>query len=294
MSKKSQENAGSLAPTATTTEMEIIGGSTGLQASMPAYLQETDDRTGIDELRKFVKPPFVKCVQKSASTDLLTEYPFGTILLVPDMIELIASPKKNEDQASLFITPVFYYTEYFVQNPFGSNLPFIQERSLDTDSDIAKRSRDAKTRKNEDGSKNVESMNFICVIHGPVKLNKFVMISFSKGSHKRGRALAALITARQRAIYTGIYKLTPFMDENADGQEYFVLKPSNPGPDDDFGPWVEDQGVAAGLKNIHIQMQEALKTGNLQADYEAANTADGENPDEDNTVEAGSGQKQEF
>ena len=222
--------------------------------NIPAYLKKRLDEssgqaTGIQNLQQYWVPPRLKIVQ-AQSGDQYRNAGFkpGDILLVPEM-SLIAHSGEP-----LWITPIFMYTDFAKWSPYGmkGQMPVIQERTVDIDSNIAKRARSKKEEdwyeicpdapKAKQGDQQYqyrycEHINFLCVLRLNNKspehpanrhINNPFLLSFHHAGFYEGKQLSTLIVNRRIDIFTGQYELKTVDKTNKKGtwKGFQVTNPS--------------------------------------------------------------------
>lgn len=226
--------------------------STGLtvpsDAQVPAFLQEGVSETALTLLSQYAAPPRMKIRQPTARSPLSEMAPEGSVVLMPSM-QILASLEEE-----FYVTPVFFYPEWCVFNPLNmQDLPTIRERSLDPMSDLAKRSRNAETRKapmpgfesdfnNPDPKKRKsieyrEHLNFIFAVQGGDLDGVQFVATFAKGEHKTGRTLSSNIQMRTKSQrinpWGQVFATRSVKRENNDGKWYglnFYLPTSGVSP----------------------------------------------------------------
>lgn len=188
------------------------------QYQAPAFMQgETE--TGAEELRQYIVPPRLKVVQGTSRGVFKERFSPGEIVMVPQMV-LVAPMKRDDRQRpldhgeSFTFVPLFFFPEWCLWNPIEvrDSAPSVVARSLDPNSEIARRSRD-KDRRTEPYMENgeqkivdgkplfrryVEHLNYVIVIEGESDVAGVPMVlSFSRGEHRAGSNFSGLIALRR-------------------------------------------------------------------------------------------------
>jgi hypothetical protein len=248
----------------------------------PEFIKQAD-LAGVADLGQYVIPPRLKVIQGSSKAPFSEMFNPGDAVMVPQMM-LVASIEKNEhgrpgQLGGVFhVVPLFFYAEWCLWNPIelkGSK-PAIVSRTTDPNSQMVIRSRDPKLRQEPivgeyDGKGNqlcqrhVEHLNYICVIvdqdhdlHGM----PFVL-SFSRGDHRSGSNLAALIKLRKAPIYG--CRMQARVAFRPDGKgDWYGLDVFNP---EDGQAWVTDEIAFQAFKEMHEDFKQAHSAGMIQADY---------------------------
>lgn len=217
-------------------------------------------------ITQYASPMRLKIVQRMSRSPLDKEpYKEGDIVLAPNL-DIVA----HEGEALIF-TPVFMFPEWITRNPTGSEF-WIHSRSLDPRSEIARKSRDPKSRKETVDGKEVSHMevyHFVVAIHEtPTGAGDgmLAVMSFMSTALKTGSAFSTLIKQRgpDVAMYAGKYQAMSGSEANAKGS-WKGLKIQNPSVG---SPWVEDPALYEQLKAEHASQKKAYLAGAIQIDVE--------------------------
>lgn len=256
----------------------------------PGYMK--DAPRGTVELGQYVIPPRIKIVQKQASEELLEQYGVGDIIVIhgdgsTELIAEMGHDKKGRptgDSDGFLFTPLYFFVEYVTWNPIEmkGRVPAIADRTLDKQHPIAVKSRSAETRHEPHPAdpkyhiRHVEHLNFMCLIEN---VEEPVILSFARGSHKDGRALANLIKMRHAAIYGCIFQCKPAFRENEQGS-WWVPEVFNP-PAEISDPWVDEDQFEIN-KQLHLEMQKSINAAKVVVQYDDGEISgsDGEISDE--------------
>lgn len=219
--------------------------ASGELMQVPEYLQ-TLEHVGLESMKEYVRPSRVKLVQKQSSNELLEEFGMGSAILTPNMMKLA-----DGDTPMLF-TPVFFYPEFCIHNPYEmrSQLRMIRERTLDARSEIALRARDPNRRtapcpeKSEYAIRYVEHLNFIVLIHGVEGLtDEAAVMTFALGEANTGMSFCSRIRSRKTAMFSGVYQGVVSLRPERNGNQWYGWDISNPPAD--VNPWVTAEQAEA-------------------------------------------------
>jgi len=239
-------------------------------AVAPKYMG--DEATGTDDLKKFVTPPRVKIVQKQSDDELHKLFNIGDCILSPNN-ELIAAMTKGEESGESFLfTPLFFYAEWCTFNPISmrGKAPMIIQRSIDTNSPLAQKARNAETRYEQRGDievRHVECLNFIVLIQGQ---ETPAVMTFQRASHGLGRTFCGLIRQRKSPIYGGVYEARVISQSNDQGQ-WCAIQVTNPPVT--VSAWVGEDEFRKYAK-LHEDFKELQSAAKLRTNYEEEETVD--------------------
>lgn len=265
-----------------------------LQEVVPAHLvaQATKEgaSTGLEELRKKVRPPRLKIVQKQSATELLEQFNIGDVIL-PGTLDLIApallnaagKPDTTQGGTPFGIVPLFHYSEYALWNPYvPGQLQPIRERSLDPASEIARRARNQNLWETDcpdvPGKKMryCEHLVFVVSLLGerffPMDLYS---VSFLRGSYKYGIKFCGLINSRREPIsglplhiVGGQYELATCYDPGKGNADYWAFAAGNPGPNSQLSAFVQDAQRFEQYLQLHEMLKEAHASQSIEVDYD--------------------------
>lgn len=238
-----------------------------MSLSKPEFLRNAEP-TGLELVRQYIVPPRLKMVQALSKAPLIDLYKPGTLVAVPAMI-----PVDEFNGPGFVFTPIFFWPEWIQTNPRElTHLPFIRDRSLDSASSIAVKSRTPATREEacpEDRSKklnNIEMLNFMVVITSSSPIgSEPVLLSFSKGEHKAGTTFNSLIKMRKAPIFGCQFIGRIAKRVNTEGN-WFGVDVTNPPAD--VSPWVADQATFNEFGRMHTELKEAYESKLLLPDYD--------------------------
>jgi hypothetical protein len=246
------------------------------ELARPDFMNEAP--MGVDDLKQFITPPRLKIVQKQAGDELLKLFGIGDTIITPNNLLVSEMERDNRGQPAgeaepfLFV-PIYFFVEFCTWNPMELKgiAPAIRARSVDPNSDIARKARDASLRMEQlpDNPKlkmrHVEHLNFISMLIGPRLIHdEPVVTSFSKGEHGKGRNLCSLIKMRKAPIYGCVFEAHTAYRENQMGNwwGWDVINPSG-----DQNPWVEQANFEA-FKALHLEFAKLHQSGKVRVDYE--------------------------
>lgn len=249
--------------------------------TLPVYMSD-EKPVGLEAVQEYVIPPRIKIVQKQADDALLERFNAGDVIVIP--AEVIISKYEKENPERFHFVPLFFYPEWATWSSIEvrNEVPMILERTLDSDSEIAKKSKSSKLRVEkmqyegrEIEVRHVEHLNFIISLYNhPLGVDAMVL-SFNRGEHGSGMRFSSLIKLRGSSIYGGVYEGVIAKRTGPKG-EWMGLNVSNP-TIEGVNPWVtQDEYAALAIK--HKELAESHKAGLLRADYE--DTASEDDPSE--------------
>jgi len=238
---------------------------------VPDFLRE-EQAFGLDVVKQYFSPPRVKIIQKQSNKVFTDKFDAGDVIIMPSMVLLAPVQKNDAGRAGelgvpFYITPLFFWPEWYVWNPLEmkGTLNAIRDRTLDARDPIAAKSRDSKLwfepcpENKEYSIRYVEHLNFIFSIHGEHELAGMpIAISFAKGEHRVGSNFSSLITMRKAPICAGIYQMrSAYRPNNTKGQ-WYGIDVSNPPDDAPVGPWLrqDQQDLYQTFKAQHLELKD--------------------------------------
>lgn len=241
-----------------------------VNAQKPAWMTEVEVE-GVENLGQYIIPPRIKFIQNQAD-EQYSEFSPGDTVLVPQKVLL------TEAGTPFFFTPLFFFTEYIRTNPIEvkGQQPFIIERSLDPNSELAKKARDPERRVEEypDNPKweinNVEVLNFLILVHGRDDLAGLpICLGFSKSEWMQGSRLAGLIKMRRAPIYGCVFQaVVPTTPRRNPKGSWYGADIGNPSEDSGIAPFIEDEATYESFKAIHHELKEAHSKQGIQVNYD--------------------------
>ena len=240
-------------------------------ANVPDFIASaTDAPKGLEEVQKVMQPSIMRVVQALTQDEIVArdQVP-GDVVLMPERTCVFDS--KAETIKPTRIVPVFFFTEWCVWNPLKTKgqLPFIRERSMDPNGDIARKAKTPDLRKEPcpemptESLRYMEHLTYLVVLMEESGPPAPVLLSFVSGEHKTGRRFANMIVSRGVPIYAGAYEFITSERRNPQGK-WFGLDISNSSE-----PWVTQEQFEI-FKQLHIDLKERIVGGDIIIDYEAA------------------------
>ena len=259
------------------------------QMNLPGFMA-SDLEMGVSELKKFIIPPRLKVVQPLSGEQYTEKFNSGDVVLAPQLVlvapiimDSVTKRPTKSGQPFNFV-PVFFFPEYLAWNPLESKgtLPAVRERSLDPQSDIARKARNPQTREEPcpEVAKAViryqEHLNFIMMLMGTGDTAGIpVVMSFSRGEHRSGTNLASLIAMRRAPIFGCVFEATSRLRTNSKGA-WYGLDITNPSVSSGINPVITDETRYTLLKNLHLEMKTAHANNLIVVDHDD-NEIDAEN-----------------
>lgn len=248
--------------------------SPGGLAAAPSHIKRGANKEGSERLAQFIRPPYVKIVQKQSDDALLAAFSKGTTILSPANV-VVAPPG-----GSFYIVPLIQYPEYSVRAPIDmkGQVPYILDRTTDANHAIAVKARNKETwtEKNykfEDKVikevRNVESIVFIVMIMGDFGMIPCIM-TFERSEFKTGRTFATLLQMRNADAFGCVFKATvsdtPRSNEKGSWYGWDI---SNPGEGDAYPQWVEDPELFETFRKMALEMEKNYQNDLIRVDYDA-------------------------
>jgi len=244
--------------------------------AVPDYMRD-EQVTGLESLKEFIVPPFIKMIQKSASDELLQSFSAGDVILSPANALIAELPRNDKGRviegakASFQIVPIFFYPEWITWNPIQlkGTEPSIIYRTVDPNDPIVAKSRSNTLRSEQHPTqpeytiRHVEHLNFIVLLQAHELGAEPAVLSFSRGEWRSGTKFAALIRMRKAPIYGCVFEATVGLRHNPKG-DWYGLDMSNP---NEGSPWVAQEDYAK-LKELHESFVGFHKEQKLQAQYD--------------------------
>lgn len=243
--------------------------------SLPAHLQGKDVE-GIEDLKKYVSPPRIKIVQKSADNELLERFSLGDVIVQPAQV-LVSKYDKDNPEPFLFV-PLFFFPEWATWSPIElrGQVPMILERTSDPDSVLAKKAKNPNLRfeaKEYEGRqmqvRHVEHLNFIVVLYDHELGIDPMVLSFQRGEHGSGIRFNSLIKMRRASLFACVFQAQVALRKGHKG-EWAGLNITNPDLEGS-SPWVLEDEVE-GLRKKHLEFKETYGAGLLRVEHEDADT----------------------
>lgn len=244
--------------------------------AVPDFMAD-EEITGLDALKQFVVPPFIKIIQKQASDELLQSFGAGDVILSPANAMIVEMPRDSkgrwleDSRCSFKIVPVLCYPEWLTWNPIElkGTEQSIRYRTTDPNDPIVSKARAPALRsephptRSELTIRHVEHINFLVILYDHPLGMEPAILSFSRAEWKSGSKFAALVKMRKAPIYGGIYEAVVTHRKNDKG-DWFGFNMCNP---EDGNPWVKKEEYEA-FKTIHEEFAKLHAESKLQAAYE--------------------------
>ena len=232
----------------------------------PSFMSQEDLNSGCgaEGAAKHIIPSRVKIVQSNAKKPYSELFNEGDVILTPG--KHLVCPAGG----FFTFTPVYFFTEYCLVNPYktAGTLPMIRERSLDENSEIAKRCENLESitcpELPSEKCKYKKFLNFLVRIYNSPGGDFPCLLSFSGGEYKYGSNFLGMLLGAQK-MYTRNFSAMPNSHENP-GNEWIGLDVINPPGDSGFGPWVTDENWYKTSKRFFEQFTEDRHS--ILADYE--------------------------
>jgi len=243
-----------------------------------------EEQLGIENLKEFVVPPFIKIVQRNASEELLKSFSGGDVILSPTNAIVAEMPRDNKGReiegsiTSFQFVPILFYPEWISWNPIEmkGQESSIRYRTVDANDPIVGKARNPKLRAephpNDSTGKlfirHVEHLNFIIQLRNHALSGEAAILSFARGEWKAGSKFAGLIKLRKAPLYGCVFEATVKLRHGKFG-DWYGFDVGNPAEK----PWVEKDEYEL-FKSIHLEFDKLHKDARIQAQYDPA--ADGD------------------
>ena len=261
------------------------------QFELPAYMGG-EKVTGLEALKQFIVPPFIKIIQKQSGDELLKLFGSGDVILSPMNAYITEMPRDEKGRpldgakASFKFVPIFFYPEWISWNPIelkGSE-PSIRYRTVDSNDPVVTKCRNASLRSENHPSdptgklqiRHCEHLNFLVMLWDHTLGREPAILSFSRGEWKAGSRFAGLIQMRKAPLYGCVFEATVSMRHGQLG-DWFGFDIANP---EEGSPWV-DETFYPTVKSLHEEFAEYHRDARIQASYDAT-------PDVDEAASKGS------
>ena len=226
----------------------------------PSWLNDVKIE-GLEEIKQYVSPPWLKVVQKQSDDKLLEHHNVGDVILSPTNQHVC-----NNSEQFAFV-PIFFYTEYCTWNPISARgtLPAIRDRSFDSSSTIAEKARNSQLRFEViDGQecRHVEHLNFIIIIQGTnACAGEPIIMSFARGEHFSGKNLCSLIKMRKASPFYCVFSAGLSIRSTPQGN-WWGLDIVNP----QESPWIDKTDVEK-FKELYEEFKELHASASIRANY---------------------------
>ena len=245
-------------------------------SNLPAHMQE-DAGAGKDEIKKNMRPGFVKIVQKTSKDEMVDAFGVGGVIVSPTNV-LLATPGDSFEFAVQF-----FYKEWIAwvdMNSGGRGLPPFVGRTTDPNDPIALNAMDPAKRQgvietDDHGAVEVkyrEHLNFIVSLDPATGVEAPVVLGFSAGEYRTGKKFIDLIGSTQVPLW---------------GMRYKASVPEKP-RSNELGSWyglditqagiIESVDEYAALKEGHLVCKEMFEKNAIQAQVDGDVDKDEEEP----------------
>jgi len=260
----------------------------GGNLALPDYMrQETD--TGLEQLSRYIVPPRIKVVQKSAQEPFLSLFRTGDVVLVPQMT-LLAPINVNErqqpgkDGVPFFFAPLFFFVEWVTLNPIAlrGSLPMVRHRTIDESDRIVKLSRDPQLWEEDhpDGLKDskgnaykvrhCEFLNYVVeLVNNPDLEGLPLVMSFAKGEHRAGSSFNALARLRKAPLYGCQFQGQCRWRPGTGKGDWYGIDVTNPAADSEVPPFAPDQDTYERRRAEYQRLKEAHAANLITVDHES-------------------------
>ena len=248
---------------------------------LPDFLVDQEIK-GIEELKQYVRPPYIKIIQKNAGPELLAAFGTGDVVLSPTNsliteMEVDGKGRIVEGQISSFkFVPIMFWVEWCTWNPYKlkGQEPAIIYRTTDVNDPIVAKSKSKQLRFEphpkylEDPTmqiRHVEHLNFlVCLYDHALGSEEPCVMSFAKGEHFSGQKFASLIKMRKTSLYNCVFEAVVTYRPGDGSGDWYGLDIENPS---DSVPWVkkEEQPI---FEQLHIDFDKLRAASTIQATYE--------------------------
>lgn len=232
----------------------------------PSWMSE-DAGAGLESVNRFILPPRLVIAQPTSKAPL-NDYAQGTALLLPSQRVVAAYDKSRQASLPIVFAPVFFFTEYTLDNPMAihSSHGRVRERTFDHNSDLARRAKSMDAEVNTMPCPDMPSekcrftvrMNYFWQLFtltaDEEPYGDLCFVSMKRTEQRPAMELNTMIRQRRAAIYGNLFVAEIHRRENNKGQWYgfdFFNPPEL------IGPWVNDQGIYNQLKAEHNRLAEA-------------------------------------
>jgi len=248
------------------------------QLELPDFMAD-EEVLGLETLKEFIVPPFIKIVQKQAGEELLKNFSAGDVILSPANAMIAEMPRDTKGHvlegatSSFLFTPILFYPEWITWNPIElkGQEPAIRYRTTDPSDRLVAKARDPQLRSEPHPSdqsgmlkiRHCEHLNFIVILSNHALGETPAIISFARGEWKSGSNFASLIKMRKAPIYGCVFEATVNMRHGTKGEWYgFDIVNS------DERAWVEKDSYAI-FKTLHEEFDKAHKEARIKAQYDS-------------------------
>jgi len=247
---------------------------------IPDFMKEETD-LGIELLKDYVRPPFIKIIQGSSGKELKDAFNIGDVISSPSN-SIIAEMPCNErgrplDGASAIfkVVPLLFYPEWVTWTPIKLKgvEPAIRYRTLDPNDPIVAKSRSKKLRSephpqyadnSEYNIRHCEHLNFLVVLKDHPLQGTVMVLSFSRGGFGDGCKFSGLLKMRNAPIYGTIFEAVVTLRPNPAG-DWYGIGMRNP---TEGSGWITDEDEYKAMKALHDEYEKLRIEAKIQAEYD--------------------------
>ena len=247
---------------------------------IPAFMQDETD-LGMELLKEYVRPPFIKIVQKGAAKELIDAFTVGDVISSPSNSIIAEMPCNDKGRpldgavATFKVIPILFYPEWVSWTPIKLKgiEPVIRYRTIDPEDPIVAKSRNKNLRSEphpdhpDDAAYNIrhcEHLNFLVVLKDHPLSGTVMVLSFSRGGFGDGCKFSGLLKMRNAPIYGCVFEAVVTLRPNPAGDWYGIGMRN---PEDGKG-WVDDADEYAAMKALHIEYEKLRQEAKIQAGYD--------------------------
>jgi len=247
---------------------------------IPDFMKNEED-LGIELLKEYVRPPFIKIIQSQASKDLKDVFNEGDVISSPSNSIIAEMPCNDKGRpldgatAVFKVVPLLFWPEWATWNSIKLKgiEPAIKYRTLDPNDPIVAKARSSKLRSephpnyldsSEYNVRHVEHLNFLVVLKDHALEKTPMVISFSRGGFGDGCKFSGLLKMRNAPIYGCIFEAVVSLRPNPAGDWYGI---SMRNPIEGTG-WITDKEEYEAMKALHDEYEKLRSDAKIQASYE--------------------------
>jgi len=247
---------------------------------LPDFLQDQEVK-GLDEIKQYVRPPYIKIIQKTAAAELLAAFSTSDVVLSPTNAVITEHDRDSKGRivegsiSSFKFVPVMFWAEWCTWNPYKlkGQEPAIIYRTTDPNDPIVAKSKSKQLRLEphpkypEDPTmqiRHVEHLNFLVCLYNHGLGGEPCVMSFAKGEHFSGQKFASLIKMRKTSLFNCVFEAVVTYRPGDGSGDWYGLDIVNPS---DAVPWVtkDEQPI---FEQLHDDFDKLRVASTIQATYE--------------------------